>query len=256
MKFLFLYVILHALFTIYCISLRVLFNQQPIKWSVESLTCEIKEFVAVLLVIPLSFGWFPSLPPRNKHHKSSPIIFLPGYALNKTSFWPLKRYLQTLGWKNLWAINHPVLKDDPVEFINHINRCIDDMHWRTGKKVILIGHSMGGIIANDYLHQFGNQKVKALVTIGTPWKGSHLRLLGFGKQLKLLAPNKPPPKVPTIPHLSIWSSRDWITLPTSSCVVEGFQCKEITSAGHMSMLFSLEVFKNIKKFLHSIDIDE
>ena len=256
MKFLFLYVILHALFTLYCISLRMLFNQRSVDWTLQSLTCEIKEFISVLMVIPLSIGWLPSLPPRIKNKQSPAILFLPGYALNRASFWPLKRYLKTVGWKNLWAINYPVLKDDPEAFARYLHRCIDDMHWKTGKKVILIGHSMGGIIANDYLHKYGSEKVQALVTIGTGWNGSHLRLFGFGKQLNLLATNKGAQQPPPIPHACIWSSKDWMVLPSNSCDAEGFNCIEIESAGHMSLLFSMKVFAVIKEFLASLDRDE
>lgn len=46
-------------------------------------------------------------------------------------------------------------------------------------KLILVGHSMGGIVARLFLEQFGGQAVtRTLITFGTPYSGS-LNALGF-----------------------------------------------------------------------------
>lgn len=49
---------------------------------------------------------------------------------------------------------------------------IDTVQQRTGKpKVIIITHSMGGLVARRYIQIFGSEKVAKLILVGTPNKG-------------------------------------------------------------------------------------
>ena len=50
---------------------------------------------------------------------------------------------------------------------------IDTVQYRTGSpKVILIGHSMGGLVSRRYLQIFGTDKVSKLILLGTPNNGT------------------------------------------------------------------------------------
>lgn len=55
-----------------------------------------------------------------------------------------------------------------VQQIKKINRC---------KKVVLVGHSMGGLAARALVQFYGASDVHALITLGTPHYGSPLALL-------------------------------------------------------------------------------
>ena len=41
-----------------------------------------------------------------------------------------------------------------------------------GRKVILVAHSLGGLVCRDYIGNLGRGKVDALVSVGTPWLGA------------------------------------------------------------------------------------
>jgi len=70
---------------------------------------------------------------------------------------------------------------------DELTEIIDFITQKTGaNKVVLIGYSMGGLIARRYLVQTeNNHKVKALVTIATPHKGSYLANVLYGGELIL-----------------------------------------------------------------------
>jgi gliding motility-associated-like protein len=52
---------------------------------------------------------------------------------------------------------------------------IDAVKLKTGaKKVILVGHSMGGLAAREYIKNYSNSDVAKIVTIGTPHYGSNI----------------------------------------------------------------------------------
>ncbi len=55
-------------------------------------------------------------------------------------------------------------------------RRIGDIEAATGaSQVVLVGHSMGGLVARAYLRRYGGAKVRRLITIGTPHQAACTR---------------------------------------------------------------------------------
>jgi pimeloyl-ACP methyl ester carboxylesterase len=48
-----------------------------------------------------------------------------------------------------------------------------DKEWMAHPRVHLIGHSMGGMLIEDYLITYGGERVGKVVTIATPFRGTH-----------------------------------------------------------------------------------
>jgi triacylglycerol lipase len=259
MKWLLLYFLIHIIFVVVPIFLRTMVNDQPFDWSLESLACEIKELAVSMLITPLSIGWLPILTSKTNLDDSTPIIFVPGYSLNRLSFWALQRYLRACGYGNSLAINHPVHKNDLTEFSNQLAKVIDDFSWRNqGRPVTLIAHSMGGIVSRTYIENFGANKVASVITIGTPWKGTLMHRIGFTRHVHQMAANSSfcrSPKALSVPHLSIWSSRDSIVLPTRNALHEEHNSLLCSHSGHLGMLFSTDIFQTIRNFLDQAHAD-
>jgi pimeloyl-ACP methyl ester carboxylesterase len=54
-----------------------------------------------------------------------------------------------------------------------IARVVEQALCRSGQQqVILLSHSLGGIVARDYIQQSGGKNVAALIAVGTPWLGT------------------------------------------------------------------------------------
>ncbi len=54
-----------------------------------------------------------------------------------------------------------------------IDATVDETLRRTGAtKVILVAHSLGGLVCRDYIEGPGRGKVDAIVSVGTPWLGA------------------------------------------------------------------------------------
>jgi len=52
---------------------------------------------------------------------------------------------------------------------------VADVLLRTGaRKVKMIGHSLGGMVARTYVHDFGTDSVESIISLGTPHKGSEV----------------------------------------------------------------------------------
>jgi pimeloyl-ACP methyl ester carboxylesterase len=68
---------------------------------------------------------------------------------------------------------------------------VDDVLARTkASKVVLVSHSMGGLVARDYVVRGGAPKVKATISLATPWLGAPMayRALEYGWDLGLKLP--------------------------------------------------------------------
>jgi pimeloyl-ACP methyl ester carboxylesterase len=72
-----------------------------------------------------------------------------------------------------------------------LGRQVDQVLARTGaRQVVLIGHSMGGLVARDYVVSGGAAKVKATIALATPWLGTPMayRALEYGWDMGLKLP--------------------------------------------------------------------
>ena len=74
---------------------------------------------------------------------------------------------------------------------DQLGRRVDEVLTRTGAgKVIFLSHSMGGLIARDYVVRGGAAKVKASISMATPWLGAPMayRALEYGWDMGLKLP--------------------------------------------------------------------
>lgn len=82
-------------------------------------------------------------------------------------------------------------RKDPTQAADQLGRLVDRTLAETGApQVILIGHSQGGLIARDYVVRGGAPKVKATISLATPWLGAPMayRAVEYGWDLGLKLP--------------------------------------------------------------------
>lgn len=80
---------------------------------------------------------------------------------------------------------------DPTETVGQLQSKVDAVLKQTGaQKVVLLSHSLGGLIARDYVVRGGAAKVKATVSMATPFLGSPMayRALEYGWDMGLKLP--------------------------------------------------------------------
>ncbi len=80
--------------------------------------------------------------------------------------------LQSQGGRSLYYFGYDWRKDldvsDPL-----LDQKIDEVLAATRKdKVVLVGHSMGGVLSRNYVLNHGTGKVDQIITFGTPYLGS------------------------------------------------------------------------------------
>ncbi len=124
-------------------------------------------------------------------------------------------------------------------------------------KITLIGHSLGGLISRYYIQRLGGkEKVRRLITIGTPHHGTEAACFGFGVAAAQIVPgsrflqelNAPGNLDETVPMISIYSDFDQLVYPSTAAVLPSPQKSiEVPYLGHLSLLYSKRVFRAIRE---------
>jgi triacylglycerol lipase len=129
-----------------------------------------------------------SLPPGPADR--TPIIFVHGLYHNHTAWYLYLRWFRRWGWSHMKAIN----LRGKFRSIHEFARILADevekvMAESQSDQVDLVGHSMGGLVVRSYLTEDSvRAKIRRVVTLGSPHRGSKLAVFGLGQAVKEMVP--------------------------------------------------------------------
>lgn len=174
-----------------------------------------------------AFGWsypFMSLAPRGDGHA---VLVLPGFLASGRSTGPLRHTLKRQGYQgHRWKLGRNL---GPVRVeVAHVMDRLQELRRRYGRRVSVIGWSLGGIYARE-LAWAAPDDVRQVITLGTPFRGhantsAHrlFRVLnreqnGRIEKEVLARLHKPPP----VPTTSIYSRGDGVVPWQCSLEING-----------------------------------
>ena len=179
-----------------------------------------------------------------------PVLLIHGYQCNRGFWFWLRPRLEAAGWTVATHSLEPVFSDIDA-YAEGIARRIDEVLAATGApRLILVGHSMGGLASRAYLRRHGAVKVARLITLGTPHHGTLLASLGLGpnaRQMRIGSPWLSALAAPLPPaSVSIYSCHDNYVFPQQACsTLEGANNVAIGGVSHLGMAFSPRVLGNL-----------
>ncbi|MFD2365881.1 esterase/lipase family protein [Pseudoduganella sp. GCM10020061] len=178
-----------------------------------------------------------------------PVLLLHGYGCNSGYWAHLQPLLDARG------ISHAGLDLEPTlagidEFVPLVARRVEELRAATGaQRVILVAHSMGGLVGRAYLRAHGSGAVARLITLGTPHHGTALAAFAPGRNaaqmcrsprtgeesdwLRALAASETPAMRALV--TSLMTHHDNIIAPQTSSVLEGARTIEFGGVGHVAM---------------------
>lgn len=119
----------------------------------------ILEFNASLLLSPLLMR-----APRGDGH---PVLALPGFLASDVSMAPMRRYLKELGYDTYaWKMGRNL--GGVASMRGALRDRLAEIYAATGRKVSIVGWSLGGIYARD-LALRAPEMVRYVVTLGSPF---------------------------------------------------------------------------------------
>ena len=202
------------------------------------------EYLAIL-ASPLRMILFRVLVPAPAPAPAAlPVLLLHGVLCNAGVWANLLRLLRRRGIGPVYALSYgPPLASIEV-FVRQVESFIARIRAETGAaQVMIVTHSMGGLVALAYLRRCGSAAVRRLVTIGAPYQGSSHARLFAGTSLTQLRPQSEwlteldahaPAGGP--PVVSIWSWHDSMVTPQTSSILPGATNVALTGVGHNALL--------------------
>ncbi len=115
-----------------------------------------------IALLPMSWPLMTGVPKGDGH----PVLLLPGFMADEGTLVALKRFLHGRGYEVLtWGLGRnvglqPRHADALVQKIRHL-------HHQTGRRVSLVGWSLGGVFALYGAHQ-ATDCVRQVITLGSP----------------------------------------------------------------------------------------
>lgn len=120
-----------------------------------------------------------------------PLLLVHGLACNRGTWFWFRRQLEQRGYR-VYTVDYTPPFAPIATYAPQIARAIDEILLATGaKRLVLIGHSMGGLVSRAYLDQFGGDKVVHVITLGTPHLGTWMTNLAVGPNVRDMAEDGP-----------------------------------------------------------------
>ena len=175
-------------------------------------------------------------------------ILLHGLFDNQASWFWFKLKLKRAGIKNVVSLNFSSWHNEEV-LTEILAKKIDEIRLQVGiNQVNLVGHSMGGIIARNYVQlRGGAEKVTKLICLGSPHYGSKLATFTFAPLGKTLIPgsdflkrlNAAP--VPQLQEMTnIYTRKDNMVQPNRFNHLSWGTAVELDNMGHTSLIYRHE----------------
>lgn len=144
------------------------------------------------------------------------------------------------------------------DFAEQLAQLVARVRADTGAaRVIVVAHSMGGLVVRAYLQRGGGAKVAQVITLGTPNRGSRFAGLMVGTCLAQMRPGSAwlaalPPEAPaTPPFTALWSWHDSMVAPQLSCLLLGATNTALVGIGHNALLHDAGVTARVVALLRA-----
>ena len=100
------------------------------------------------------------------------VFLLHGLGSRPITLWPLKKFLEWKGVENIHDLWYSVDKMEFEETLDYVDKEMEAHADKENDTVVLIGQSMGGLVANNMWKKGWN--ITKSVTIGSPLHGARL----------------------------------------------------------------------------------
>jgi triacylglycerol esterase/lipase EstA (alpha/beta hydrolase family) len=192
----------------------------------------------------------PDPPPARAE---LPVLLVHGVLCNAGVWHAFARWAARKGIGPVYALSYgPPLASIEL-FAEQAAARIDAILAAThAKRVVVIAHSMGGLVMRAYLRRHGGAKVARVVTVGTPHEGSVHAWMAAGTSLAQIRPGNPwlaalgaPGGDDLPPFVSIWSWHDSMVAPQTSSQIAFGDNIVLGGVAHNALLRDPQVFGHL-----------
>ena len=233
---------------------------RPLRIVADRIHANLTEMFAVLTMAACYFVDLEKQNPKSvEGNNQIPILLIHGLYHNSSAWIEYRKQLNDAKLGPIFTINLGNPFDSIDVYAQRVRDMVANIQRITGlKDIVLIGHSMGGVVATKFALEFATEETKVtdIITIGSPLKGTSIaKYFGWGKGVremrkgsdyltvlndKILAQAK-------INFFHIASETDalvpiWSSLPQEN---ENTKHLKISNIGHTALLLTSDVINPI-----------
>lgn len=185
---------------------------------------------------------FPE-PPLARDPQRPALLLIAGFMCNRAAWKPLLDAGLLRGF-NVATVNLEPIFGDIDAYAEVVQRAVERLRQQTAAaRVVLVGHSMGGLAARAYLRRYGDAQVARVVTLASPHHGTIFGRLGHSRNARQMARGSP-----FIEHLrrddhgrwsrftTVATRDDNLVVPRSSPLLPGAKQVELDGVGHLALI--------------------
>ena len=189
-----------------------------------------------------------------------PVLLVPGWFDTGRAMAALRIRLVSAGWRpeDVVTITFQEPAGGNRAHARELNDSIDGVLARAGTgRLDIVAHSMGGLATRAYLREHGGNKVRRVVFLATPQRGTLAAYLAFGQGREDMLPDSPflewlnagPPVPEGVEAMTVRTPLDTHVLPNESATLPGVEDHVVCCPTHAGLMESLDVFRLILRFL-------
>jgi triacylglycerol lipase len=224
---------------------------RPLAW----MRMVVHEYAATLLAFSLLIPFAPLLAPRWKRRSppdSTVVLLVHGLLSNRGVWWWFARRLRHAGVLAVDSLDLRPLFGDLNALADQVQARIQQLQAHGAQRIVLVGHSMGGLACRACLARHGAGPVVRLITLASPHAGSLCANWLPGANMLQMRPGSAwlsqLPVSLSVPTLALYGTHDNLVLPPSSGALtpaDGTRSEAWAALGHLSMLFSKPVAERV-----------
>lgn len=193
----------------------------------------------------------------------TPVLLVHGYFSNRGIWVRFRQRLVAVGIGPIYTVTLEPLMGSIDDMADRLAARIADVCRETGRRrLVLIAHSLGGLVTRAYLAREGDERIARFITLGSPHHGTRIAAAGLGEcarqmryrseWLSMLEDMEAasPPKVPT---LSIYTLSDDLVYPPESSALAWAENVPVTAVGHVALLYHAAVAGHVIRALRAPD---
>lgn len=192
-----------------------------------------------------------------------PVLLVHGFIDNRSVFVLLRRSLRQSGRQHVEGLNYSLLTCDIPTAARSLGDHVREICARTGhRRVDLVGHSLGGLIARYYVQRLGGDaRVHTLVTLGTPHGGTRAAPLFSAHPLvRQMRPDSPvieelrqPAPTCRARFVSFWSDVDQVVTPAEMARIDHPDLRarnvQVKGVGHLALPVHRSIATGVRRAL-------
>jgi pimeloyl-ACP methyl ester carboxylesterase len=210
-----------------------------------------------------------SWPMAQRAGRTRSILLIPGFMAGDASLYPFANWLRARGHQ-VYFSGIIANTDCPRRAVDRLGRILTEVSAKSKSKLVIMGHSLGGIYARELARRFpnlvdqvilmgspvtephnhANPFVKMLASLTQRMTGSHCECPGYLPDVCGVNNPKPPPGMR---ETLIYSKSDGV-VDWESCIEAGkkIEAHEVKST-HMGIPYNLDTMRIIRDRIEKVD---